>query len=165
MEILKQFGINPVLLAAQVVNFLLLLFILKKFLYKPILKVLEERKKKIEESLKNAEEIGKRLLRVAEDEEERIQKASLEGEKIIKEAQLSAAQIIEDGKERAEHLSQRILNEGRVELQLEKERLQQEVRGDLGNILLLSLQKITGKMFSRKDQKQLIEQAVKHLRV
>ena len=49
MEIIKQFGINPILLAAQVVNFIVLLFIFKKLLYKPILKVLDERKKKIEE--------------------------------------------------------------------------------------------------------------------
>ena len=60
MDILSQFGVKPILLAAQVVNFLILLFILKKFLYGPILKVLSERRKKIEDSLKNVEEIEKR---------------------------------------------------------------------------------------------------------
>lgn len=165
MEILNQFGVNPVLLLAQVVNFLILLFILKKFLYKPILRILEERKKKIEESLKNTEEIERRLLQVAEEEEKRIQKASLEAEKIIKEARLAAVQIIEDGKEKAEQLSQRILKEGQVQLQLEKERLQQETRSELAVILSLALQKVTGKLFTRKDQKQMIEETVKHIRV
>ena len=61
MDILNQFGISPVLLTAQVVNFLVLLFILKKLLYGPLLKVLAERRKKIEDSLKNAEEIELRL--------------------------------------------------------------------------------------------------------
>ena len=164
MEILNQFGINPILLLAQAVNFAVLLFILKKFLYKPILKVLEERKKRIEESLKNAQEIEKRLLQVAEDEEKRIQKASQEGERIIKEAEVAAAQIIENGKSKAELLAQRILQNGRFQLQLEKEKLQQETRSELADILLLSLQKVTGKLFNRKDQKQLIEETVKHIR-
>lgn len=163
MEILNQFGINPILLAAQVVNFLILLFILKRFLYKPILKVLEQRKLRIEESLKNAEEIEKRLLQTIEEEERRIQKASLESEKIIKEAQTAAAQIIDEGKVRAEQLSQRILQEGEKQLQLEKEKLQQEVRGDLADVLSLALQKVTGKIFDKKDQRELIEQTVKHL--
>jgi len=76
MEIFNQFGINPLLLLAQVVNFAVLLFILKRFLYKPILKVLEERKKRIEESLKNAEEIEKRLVETAELEEEILAKSA-----------------------------------------------------------------------------------------
>ena len=69
MDILNQFGVQPILLAAQVVNFLILLFILKKFLYGPILKVLDSRKKTIEQSLKNAEEIERRLLETTEEKE------------------------------------------------------------------------------------------------
>jgi len=52
MEILKEFGIQPTLLLAQIVNFLIILFVLKKFFYKPIIKVLDARKKRIEVSLK-----------------------------------------------------------------------------------------------------------------
>ena len=59
MDILENFGVEPVLLLAQIVNFAILLFILKRFLYKPILKVLEERKNKIETSMKQSEQIQK----------------------------------------------------------------------------------------------------------
>lgn len=151
-------------MAAQAVNFFILLFILKRFLYKPILKVLDERKKRIEESLKNADEIEKRLQQTIEEEEKRLQKASLESEKIIKGAEAAAVQIIEEGKLKAEELSARILKEGQVQLQLQKENLQREVRADLADILSLALQKVTGKMFNKKDQKELIEQTVKGFR-
>ena len=66
MEFLKEFGIQPTLLIAQIVNFLIILFILKKFFYKPIIKLLDDRKKKIEESLKNAELIEERLKQTEE---------------------------------------------------------------------------------------------------
>lgn len=164
MDILNQFGVQPVLLAAQVVNFFILLFILKRFLYKPILKVLEQRKQRIEESLKNAEEIEKRLQQTIEEEERRLQKASLESEKIVRSTEAAAAQIIDESRAKAKELSQRILKEGQMQLQLEKEKLQQEVRADLADILALALQKVTGKMFNKKDQRELIEQTVKHLR-
>ncbi len=75
MDILNEFGIKPILLAAQVVNFLILLYILKRFLYKPILKVLNERKNKIADSLKNAEEIERKLVEISEEEQKRIAKA------------------------------------------------------------------------------------------
>ncbi|MBU2632677.1 F0F1 ATP synthase subunit B, partial [Patescibacteria group bacterium] len=49
MEIVKQFGLDPVLLVAQIVNFLILLFILKKLLYKPVLELLKKREDTIKE--------------------------------------------------------------------------------------------------------------------
>ena len=56
MEIIKNFGVEPVLLVAQIINFLIILFILKKFLYKPVLDTLKKREDSIKEGLKQAEE-------------------------------------------------------------------------------------------------------------
>ena len=56
MEILENFGLNPMLLIAQIVNFLIVLFILKKFLYKPVLEMLKKRQTTIKDGLKQAEE-------------------------------------------------------------------------------------------------------------
>ena len=55
MQIFESFGIQPTLLLAQIVNFLIILFLLQKFFYKPIFKMFEDRKKRIEESLKSAD--------------------------------------------------------------------------------------------------------------
>ena len=62
MEFLKDFGVNPILLLAQIVNFTVLLILLKKFFYKPILKVLEERKHKIETSVTQTQKNQNKLL-------------------------------------------------------------------------------------------------------
>src|SRR3989344_2266081 len=96
MDFLNDFGVKPVLLAAQAVNFFILLFILKKFLYKPILGMLETRKQKIAESLKNAESIEKKLQAIGEEREEALKKAGKEAEEIIRDATEAANQIISE---------------------------------------------------------------------
>lgn len=164
MEFLNDFGVQPILLAAQVVNFLILLYILKRFLYKPVLKVLEERKKVIAQSLKNADEIERRLVALTEEEEKRILKSGEEGVKIIKQAREASAQIIEDAKVKAQDLAQEIVKEAHSQLQVEKQQIQQEIREHLGEFIVLGLQKITGKKLTEEDKKNLIEQSIKDLK-
>jgi F-type H+-transporting ATPase subunit b len=67
MDILHEFGVQPILLLAQIVNFAILFFLLRKFLYGPLLKILEQRRNTIKESLKNAEKIEKQLALTEEE--------------------------------------------------------------------------------------------------
>jgi len=64
METLSSLGIDLKILLAQLVNFGILIFLLSKFLYKPVLKMLDQRKKKIAESIKKAEEIEKKEIAI-----------------------------------------------------------------------------------------------------
>lgn len=162
-KFLSDFGVQPILLAAQIVNFLVLLIILKKLLYKPILKVLEERKKKVEESIKNADEIEKKLAQIAEDEEKRILAASSEGEKIIKQAQDSAVALIEEGRVKAQGLYSEILDKAHLQVQIEKEKMLLEVKKELSGIVTVALEKITGKAFDKNAQKKLVDDSVKQI--
>lgn len=163
MDILNQFGINPLLLAAQVVNFLILLFILKRFLYKPLLGVLETRKKKIEESLKNAEELERRLNELTEKEAETILKAGKEGQKIIQEAGVEYARIIEDAKKEYERIIKRGVEDAKGIMALQKIKLEQQIRENLGDIVTLALLKVTGKVITDKQKKQIIEKEFRNI--
>ncbi len=163
MEILNQFGVNPILLLAQVVNFLILLFILKKFLYKPILKVLEARKQKIEDSLKNAEEIEKRLLQTNEEVEKILAKALEESQKIINESKEMGIQIMEESKETAAEIIQKAYEQTLEVTKAEKIKLQQEVRENLGDLIALVFEKVTGKQITKDDQKKILEREIKNL--
>ena len=162
MEILNQFGINPILLLAQVVNFLILLFILKRFLYKPILRVLEERKRKIEESLKNSEEIEKRLNEITEKEAEVILRAGKEGQKILQDAGDEYKRTIEDAKKEYTRIIEKAVEDAKKLTELQRTRLEQQVRENLGNFVALGLEKITGKAL-KKEQKEIIEREVKNI--
>ena len=61
MELIKNFGLDPVYLAAQIVNFLIILYFLRRFLYKPVFKMLKKRENEIKEGLEKTEE-SKRLM-------------------------------------------------------------------------------------------------------
>ncbi|MFI5205711.1 MAG: ATP synthase F0 subunit B, partial [Candidatus Paceibacterales bacterium] len=95
MQIAQQFGIEPILLLAQIVNFLIILFVLKKFFYKPIVKMLEERKTKIKESMVNADLIETRL-------KETEQKSAA----ILESARKNAQELMEDAKSQAQIVAQ-----------------------------------------------------------
>lgn len=163
MDFLKDFGVNPILLAAQVVNFFILLFILKKLLYGPILKVLNERRKKIEDSLKNAEEIQRRLQETEDQAEKIIAKTLKESQKILDETNAAAAQILEDANMKAEGILLRAANNAGKIVEREKEILMHEVRGNVAGLVALVFEKVTGKKVTRKDQMEIIQKEVKNL--
>ncbi|OGE64324.1 ATP synthase F0 subunit B [Candidatus Daviesbacteria bacterium RIFCSPLOWO2_02_FULL_36_7] len=162
MEILNQFGVNPILLAAQVVNFVILLFILKRFLYKPLLKVLQERKQKIADSLKNAEKIEKRLQETNEELEKTLGKALKEGQKIIDESKKTGIQIMEDSKQTAAEIIENAYKQVAEAQKAEYTKLEQRVRENAGQIVAIALEKITGKILN-KNQKDIIEKSMKNL--
>ena len=93
MEIVKNFGLNPILLVAQIVNFLLVLFLLKKFLYKPVIDVLKKRQTTIKEGLEQAENARIKL-----------EKVVIEEKNILRQAQLQSKSIIEDAKKESEEI-------------------------------------------------------------
>lgn len=162
-QILDQFGVQPILLLAQVVNFLVLLVILKKLLYKPLLRVLEQRKLSIAQSIKNNEEIEKRLTALSLEEEKRILKAVSEGEKIIKQAQEAGVQIIEEAKIKSEESAEKIIQDANISLQIEKEKVQQEMREDLSNIVTMALEKVVGKTLTGVIQKKMVDETLRRM--
>ncbi len=160
MEILNQFGINPILLAAQVVNFFILLFILKKFLYKPILKVLEERRKKIAESLRNAEEIELKLRKTQEQSENIIADTLEESKKILDDTNKVAAQILEDTNKQAERILMKTTEDTKKFIEFEKAQMMNQVKDHLSNIVQLGLEKVWGTKISA-EQRKIIDEVMK----
>lgn len=163
MDFLTDFGVKPILLLAQIVNFLVLLFLMKKLLYRPLLRVLEERKQKIAESLKNAEEIEKKLARTEHDREEQLKKTAKETEEIIKEAAKSASQIIAQAHEKAGEDIKSLMEKSHQDLRLEREKLQQEMRAELATLVAAGLERVAGKALTGEDQKKLVTKSLEEI--
>lgn len=163
MDILNQFGINPLLLAAQIVNFLILLFILKKFLYKPLLQILEKRKELVVKTLKNAEE-SERIYQEASEKADRIiANAAEQSQKILDETKKMGAQVLEEYNKAGAEILQRANEEALRITEAEKERLMQQVKENVGSLVLAVLKKLTGKVITKEDQKKLFESEIKNL--
>lgn len=153
---MEKLGIELPLLLTQIFNFLLMVFILTKLLYKPILKILEERKKKIEEGLQ--------FFQKAKEEEEKL---DLQKKKIIQEAKDEGTAIIEEAKKDAKKLKEDILSGGKEELVHLKKRLEKEMKSkeeEMGKELMADTVVVASEMVKRlipevlkdEDQRKLI---------
>lgn len=163
MDIFNQFGIQWTLLLAQAVNFLILLYILKRFLYKPVLKMLEERRNKIAQSLKDADEIEKQLAKTEEDRLKTLEKALDEGKGIINEAKESAEQIIADAHKKAQDDIVDLVEKAEQSIAQERAKMHQEIREELSDMVVTSLKAVTGKVLTKKDQEELVDKNLKNL--
>lgn len=164
MEIVKNFGLNPVLLAAQIVNFLVVLFILKKFLYKPILEVLSKRQITIKEGLKQAE-----------DARVKLEKVVVEEKNILRQAQLQSKEMIEDAKKESMEITRKMNEDSRKQTekmlinakdQIAKESLEAEKRLAVNTSRLAAafLEKALAEFFSSKEQKEVVAQVLKKVK-
>lgn len=162
-SVIKTFGVQPVLLAAQVVNFLILLFLLKKFAYKPILGILDARREKIALSLKQAEEIEKRLQAIEAEKGNLIKAAAKEAQTIINEATKSGAQLIEDARQKAMEDIKVLLKKNEEAMAREKDLLHKEIKEELAEMIVISLTKVAHKVLTQKDKQELVAQTIQGL--
>ncbi|MFH1187069.1 MAG: F0F1 ATP synthase subunit B [Candidatus Levyibacteriota bacterium] len=163
MEIIKNFGVEPMLLAAQIVNFLIILFILKKFLYKPVLETLKKREKSIKEGLNQAEE-GKIALEKALEEEKKIlKKAQVQARKIIDDAKNQSGLLAKGIEENAKNQSKKILEDAKNQIGEDTKEAEKRLTAKINSISIEILQKALKEMFSEKDEKKLIEKAIKQI--
>lgn len=116
MDVLQTLGIDWRLLLAQLVNFAILLIVLKKFLYKPVMDALEKRSAAIEKSLRDAQIIEERL---KETERQRVQ--------IIQKTQKQAEEILEHAHTAAEQKQQMLLDKARAEVKLIVEQAREKI--------------------------------------
>ena len=163
MEILNQFGVQPILLAAQVVNFLILLFILKKLLYGPILKVLRKRKETIEQSIKNAEEIEKKLLLTEEEKEKILAKTQAEAQKMLDEIKKEGEVMKEEMRLQAVEQAENIIKKGEQTAKAEAERIRGEMMTNMVEIVGMVTEKVAKGALDKSKDRQIIEREVKNL--
>lgn len=163
MEAIEQFGIQPLLLVAQIVNFLILLFLLHKFMYKPLLSVMQKRRERIEEGLRNAEEVEKRLQEIAIEREDRLKKASEEAKEIIHDASKSATELIAEARHKATEDIKVMIKKHQEQMQREKDQLYKEIRKEIAGLMVVGLQKVAKKTLNEQDKKVLLKESIEGL--
>lgn len=162
-EIAGTFGWNPVLFFSQVVSFLVVAFLLNKFAYGPIQKVLEDRTRRIEEGLRNAEKIKQELASAEEQKRRLLTDAGTQATKIIEEARKVGAGEIEKASQQAITTANDILVKARQSGEAELTRMKLELRKEFGRLVVAASQKATGKMLTLDDQQRLAEETNRQL--
>ncbi len=155
MEALSKLGIDFKVLLAQIVNFGILLAILTKLLYRPILNMLEQRRKRIEDSLKKADEIDKKAASMEEEVGHKRALAKKEATEIIGDAKKTAENDREKILVSATAESDRVKAAAREQIELERKAMVEETKKRVGKLALLlvtrSLQQDMGEEFYERN--------------
>lgn len=163
MEIFKQFGIEPILLLAQIVNFLIILFVLKKFFYKPIVKMLDSRRETIAESLKNADQIEINLQKSEEKTAQMLKSAQDQSQKLIEDAQVQAAKILESAQIESKKSTEQAIAEAVEQIASEKSQMKKELESETLSLVILVTQKVLGRKLKGKEREELTTSAVSEI--
>lgn len=146
-----------------VLTFIILLMILKKYAWKPILQTLEERETKLRQALSQAEQDQKKAEKLLEEQKALLETARRESSNIINESQKSAENSRKEIMEQAQIEADRILERAKQEINLSKEAAISEVRQYAIELSFTAAQKIIGETLSRKQHIHLIKNYIKEL--
>lgn len=160
MEIAKQFGIEPILLLAQIVNFLIILFVLKKFFYKPLVKMLEDRRKRIEESLKNADTIEEKLKTTEEKSGLVLDTARKNAEDILGEAKAEAQRIVDAAGEEARLAAEETIKKTMEQINSEREKMQKDLEQETLDLVVATVKKVLGRNLKDTERKSLTAKSI-----
>ncbi|MEO7165890.1 MAG: F0F1 ATP synthase subunit B [Chthoniobacterales bacterium] len=155
----ESFGFDVWIFLSQIISFIIVALLLKRFAYKPILAVLEERRQRIAEGLLNAEKIKQQLAEAEQRYQETLAKANGEAQKMIDEARASAGVIAERKQQEAIVAAEQILAKAREASVLEHERTMSQLKRELGRLVIDTTAKVTGKVLTPDDQRRLQEEA------
>ena len=142
------------------VNFLILVGVLGKFLYKPFLNLMETRKQSIVDALDNAEAVNRRADEKMASYDRKIAKLETEGREIIREAKLKAEEQAEDIIEQANRRAGQIMDRAEKEIEREREKAVLEMREQIAALSLMAAAKIMERDVEVNGQDQIIEQVL-----
>lgn len=146
------------LLFWTVLIFLTLVFLLAKFAWKPILRMVEERTKNIEDALNSAENAKKEMAGLKAENEQIMKEARAERDKIVREAREMKDKIIEESKETAKAEADKILAQARKLIDDEKRAAMNELKDQVASLSIEIAEKILTKELSdKKKQAELID--------
>ena len=163
MEILKNFGIQPTLLLAQIVNFLIILFLLKKFFYKPIVKALEDRKKRIEESLTNAQTIEDKLQKTEAQSTQIIEETRNNAQVLIAEARAEAQRLVDQATVEARQIIEEAKIEAKAQIVIQRRELEKQLERQTIGLVIEVVKKVLGRTLKISERRELTTKATGEL--
>ncbi len=163
MGLIRALGIDGRILLAQFINFSILIWVLWRYAYKPVFRILEERKSKVEQGLDDAEKAALSL-----------KEAEAESKKIILEARQEAIKVLEQAQLKGEERQQEIIKKAELEIGaiMEKERAKviaekanslTELKTEVSNLVMIALQKFLEDNLDDKKDQELVAKIVSNL--
>ena len=162
-DIAENFGVNWQLFISQLIAFTIVALLLKKFAYKPVLEMLEQRKQRIAEAEANAEKIQTELTETEAARDKILNEARTQANKLIEETRSAAAELKEAKTQEAITSAEAIISKAQEAASAERDKLMSELKQEVGRLVVETTCKVTGKVLTAEDQQRLIDDANKEI--
>ena len=157
---MDELGLNLPVLVAQLVNFFLLLVLLRIFLYRPILEMLDRRKQRIQEGEQAAEQSKEQASQAEADVATQIEEARQQSQALVAQAQEASNRIQEDSRNQAKQEADLLLERARNEIQLERDQAVAVLRSEFADLTVNAAEKVIGQSLDRQAHQRLIDEVL-----
>ena len=157
---LANLGINMPVLLAQIINFIILFGLLYLVAYKPIMRMLDERSRKIKESMERTEYIKQQAERAEEEAAKRIEAAAKEGQEAVARAMRTGEEVRQEAQQRAKREAEALIARARAEIQRERDGAIDELRKEFADITIMAAEKVIDRSLDKKAHRQIIDKVL-----
>ncbi|MES2224069.1 MAG: ATP synthase F0 subunit B [Patescibacteria group bacterium] len=158
---IQSFGIEWKLLIAQMINFGILAFILFKLLYKPLLKVLDERTAMVKDAAEKSSSIEAKLEEIKQLEEKVLAEARANGAKLLKDAEISAKELRNKLEIDAHNHAEKIVKVAEERLMADQSKRDAEIRKEIVSVVATAIEATVGKYLDANAKQKLSDEATK----
>ena len=162
-KIASTFGVDWSHLVAQIISFCIVCVLLQRFAYKPVIKMLEERKRQIALGQANAEQIKAELARTQVQRKEVLDRANTEASRLIEEGRAAAARVQGQETQKAIAAAKQVITRAQEASAQERTRMLAELKSEFGRLLVQTTATVTGKILTAEDQQRLAEETARQL--
>jgi F-type H+-transporting ATPase subunit b len=158
---MEGLGINLPLLVAFLINFIILFVLLSFVLYKPVLKMLDERQARIKESMDQTEKIRQQTSKTEEELKLQLEMARKEGQNIIAQAEHIGERLKNEAKDEARKEAAALIAKAQVEIKQEREKDIKELRQQFADIAILAAEKVINESMDKAKHRKVIDEVLK----
>ena len=160
MEGLAGLGINVPTLLAQVVNVVVLLIVLYFVAYKPVMRMLDERSKRIKDSMEQVDAIKEQAARTEEEVKKQLAAASKEGRERIDRSVKAGEEIREKAKQGARQEAEALISRARDEIKRERDEAISDLRKEVADLTIAAAEKVIDRSLDKKAHRDLIDKVL-----
>ncbi|MDP2916985.1 MAG: F0F1 ATP synthase subunit B [Dehalococcoidia bacterium] len=158
---MEGLGINLPVLISQLVNFIILFVLLYVVAYKPIMRMFDERSRKIKESMEQTELIKQQAMNAEQEVKKQIEAASKQGQEMIARATRTGEEMRQKAQEQAKLDADALIAKARVEIKAERDDAIDQLRKEFADLTILAAGKVIGESLDKEAHRQLIDKVLK----
>lgn len=162
-DILTQFGVAWPNLIAQIILFLIVYLILKRFAFGPVLDMLDARQKRIADGEEKLVKINKQMADTEANAKKAVEEANARAERMITEARESAAKVGDSERQKAVREAGQIISKAKEATELERTTMLADLKKDFGRLVINATGQVTGKVLTDDDQKKINQETASQL--